>query len=634
MTVSIAFCNDCDFLTRKNFDVIHSFMKTLNIPVGDSFWLFDPSGGDMGLFTYDLSHAGPQHNWLLDKINDGTLDVLHSAGSYGERFNKGFSPNRQLIAGALEYLKKHAMVPKIWTNHGDQCNIQNIGGTTPAMYHGGDDPASESYCLDLLLEYGIKYFWLDSHVWRAPTKPYRIVSTEECRSGHMIHTFMRFLSPNVAWSPNGQNFELQLSDDDLAKFVKMKQDVVYYTHWGCHHSETYAHAPGDGPLTPNSKLALENFADTAERLSIKFSRLEPLLENNLNIEPATSLQRIGECLTKKEKYKDDNFYYNQFHKYGFPYFEKRLNSLDISGKRALDAGCGIGQWTFALTNHYEKIDGIDANPCAIEIANDIAAGTRFVSCPKFTVGSLEALPFDQNTFDFIFCNGVIFCTDISKTLKEFSRVLIPDGKMYINLNADGWYEYLCDSRFENREINSILQFAEPIFNAIVNRIGTLQLYIEYFRELPEAKLQNILSDDRQYRNYLSSIMNNACPDELKKMIDEYSGRVIECLMRLTIYHLSKNRNADSISASNALKAFVCRFLKKDKEEIQDIARYELRNVALMPLELAQLVDKYGFTLLAHAPDAGLCKQGDIIPIYQPTFNSHTSVWECILQKKN
>ena len=106
-------------MTRRGFEEVHGFFDELNLPVGDSFWLFDPSGGDMGLFTHDLTHPGPQHAWLLEQISSGVIDVIHSAGSYGARFNRGYRPDRSKIEKALVYLDKHAVVPKIWTNHGD-----------------------------------------------------------------------------------------------------------------------------------------------------------------------------------------------------------------------------------------------------------------------------------------------------------------------------------------------------------------------------------------------------------------------------------------------------------------------------------------------------------------------------------
>ena len=137
----------------------------------------------MGLFTHDLTHPGPQHAWLLEQISSGVIDVIHSAGSYGARFNRGYRPDRSKIEKALVYLDKHAVVPKIWTNHGDALNTQNIGGFDPALHHEGDLLGSDSYCLDLLRDYGVEYFWLDRLIWRRSWLPYRVTHLSSAVTG-------------------------------------------------------------------------------------------------------------------------------------------------------------------------------------------------------------------------------------------------------------------------------------------------------------------------------------------------------------------------------------------------------------------------------------------------------------------
>jgi SAM-dependent methyltransferase len=54
-------------------------------------------------------------------------------------------------------------------------------------------------------------------------------------------------------------------------------------------------------------------------------------------------------------------------------------------------------------------------------------------------GSIEAIEFPDNTFDAIFCYSVILMTDYRKAVKEFARVLKPQGKLYICANGLGWY---------------------------------------------------------------------------------------------------------------------------------------------------------------------------------------------------
>ena len=45
----------------------------------------------------------------------------------------------------------------------------------------------------------------------------------------------------------------------------------------------------------------------------------------------------------------------------------------------------------------------------------------------------------NSSFDSLFSYGVIFSTDWKKTLKEFRRVVKPEGVIYLTANEIGWY---------------------------------------------------------------------------------------------------------------------------------------------------------------------------------------------------
>ena len=52
------------------------------------------------------------------------------------------------------------------------------------------------------------------------------------------------------------------------------------------------------------------------------------------------------------------------------------------------------------------------------------------------------MPYPDNCFDLVFCYGVIFLTPWRQSLGELSRVLKTGGKLYVNANGLGWYNYL------------------------------------------------------------------------------------------------------------------------------------------------------------------------------------------------
>lgn len=121
---------------------------------------------------------------------------------------------------------------------------------------------------------------------------------------------------------------------------------------------------------------------------------------------------------------------------GIPFYQDHLCNLGFAGHRnVLDAGCGFGQWTMALAALNESVVGMDI------LRSRVAHGHSQCGGKTFLIGSIEDIPFAGEFFDAVFCFSVILFTDVSKTLKEFWRVLRPGGKLYLNDNGVGYYIY-------------------------------------------------------------------------------------------------------------------------------------------------------------------------------------------------
>ncbi len=122
-----------------------------------------------------------------------------------------------------------------------------------------------------------------------------------------------------------------------------------------------------------------------------------------------------------------------------------LRRLDFVGKRALDAGCGVGNWSLALSGLFEEVVALeyDAGRLAFTCEALRVAGATNVTPLK---GSIEKLPFPDASFDCVFCNGVLFVTDWRKSLDELVRVLKPNGKIYITYDTLAWWDHLIFER--------------------------------------------------------------------------------------------------------------------------------------------------------------------------------------------
>jgi SAM-dependent methyltransferase len=124
--------------------------------------------------------------------------------------------------------------------------------------------------------------------------------------------------------------------------------------------------------------------------------------------------------------------------------EVYLNRLRAIGfcdfAKVLDAGCGYGQWTVALSSLNASVDACDISEFRLEVVQSIAAASGI---HNITVrpASIDKLPYDNHRFDAVFCYGAVFFVDYWQAFHEFYRVLKPGGKLYFTANGPGWYLY-------------------------------------------------------------------------------------------------------------------------------------------------------------------------------------------------
>ena len=106
--------------------------------------------------------------------------------------------------------------------------------------------------------------------------------------------------------------------------------------------------------------------------------------------------------------------------------DKNIQPVDS----VLDIGCGTGQTAAFLAERFHcQVTAVDNHPIMVEKARE-RFKNRKVSV-NVMEGDTQHLDFADNSFDLIIAESVIVFTDISKTLKELSRVLKSDGRMII-----------------------------------------------------------------------------------------------------------------------------------------------------------------------------------------------------------
>jgi SAM-dependent methyltransferase len=110
--------------------------------------------------------------------------------------------------------------------------------------------------------------------------------------------------------------------------------------------------------------------------------------------------------------------------------EQEVDLLHVAqGARVLDAGCGSGRLLDELAARGWQVSGLDMNPDSVAIA-------RSRGHADVQEGAVEALPWEDETFDLITCLDVVEHTaDDRVTLRELRRVLRPEGRLLITVPA-------------------------------------------------------------------------------------------------------------------------------------------------------------------------------------------------------
>jgi SAM-dependent methyltransferase len=168
---------------------------------------------------------------------------------------------------------------------------------------------------------------------------------------------------------------------------------------------------------------------------------------------------------------------------GFGQYENRLRAIGFEGMdKVLDAGCGFGQWSFALANLNKTVCSTDLSSIRVKLGTELA-GQLNKDNMHFRFASLEEQPFGDNEFDAIFCFQAIFLSDPKKVLKEFHRMLKPGGKLYVNANGLGWSLNLWkNSPYQTTDYNPRANVAKAFQNTVNYGsdlpIGEGQLIIE------------------------------------------------------------------------------------------------------------------------------------------------------------
>jgi 2-polyprenyl-3-methyl-5-hydroxy-6-metoxy-1,4-benzoquinol methylase len=132
--------------------------------------------------------------------------------------------------------------------------------------------------------------------------------------------------------------------------------------------------------------------------------------------------------------------------------ETLWNERDLKGKLVLDAGCGSGRFS-------EIALKLGASLIAVDYSSAVEASKQNLSAPDKLIvqGDLAALPILDQTFDFIYCIGVLQHTsEPARIVKELLRCLKVGGEITLTFYENSSWHVLWYSKYLVRPLTKRL----------------------------------------------------------------------------------------------------------------------------------------------------------------------------------
>ncbi|MDW8344122.1 MAG: hypothetical protein RMM51_06485 [Verrucomicrobiae bacterium] len=189
---------------------------------------------------------------IAEYLQAGWIDTNHSFGD----FDAAHPFRRAHAERAYAALAELRVTLPVYTDHGGEHNLQNIGPGSP-RYHHGDVRGSPYYHADLMKRHGVRYVWSDSDTilitdpdaiagttplhsvrrrfgrWRRNPQcrliiPYRLQDSSE------FFGFIRLRATGIN-APNLSSLGFQLKQIDWPAFYAHHGVVIIYQHLGVLH---------------------------------------------------------------------------------------------------------------------------------------------------------------------------------------------------------------------------------------------------------------------------------------------------------------------------------------------------------------------------------------------------------------
>jgi SAM-dependent methyltransferase len=140
----------------------------------------------------------------------------------------------------------------------------------------------------------------------------------------------------------------------------------------------------------------------------------------------------------------------------------------LDNKKVLDVGCGTGFWVREFSRRGIETYGVDLSEVSVGLTRKSLLYFGYKA--TIDVGNAEDLPFADESFDHVNCQGVIHHTpNTQKCISEFYRVLRPGGTVCFSV-------YHKNFILKNRAVFNIIKTLGKIFHIGLKGRGRENLF--------------------------------------------------------------------------------------------------------------------------------------------------------------
>ena len=196
-------------------------------------------------------------------------------------------------------------------------------------------------------------------------------------------------------------------------------------------------------------------------------------------------------------------------------FAKIASSIPGTKGLAIDVGCGSGQATVALTDHFDKVIGVDPSQAQIVPA----ASHEKVS---YQVGDASRLPAEDGSVSAVVAAQAAHWFDIAKFHQEVDRVLQPGGCLAL-------------LTYSNVELQQDVKLQKMVTQTLYEDVLGKGGYWDDRRHLVEDRYRDMPELSEQNPNYTGKrilvgydIEKDLARDELIGYLRSWSGYVTYC----------------------------------------------------------------------------------------------------------